>query len=85
VRAQPPSPLIFRNRAPRAFTPPDIDPPTCFNTGCCCFLYRDVTGLEIAGGKVTLLRCFNDEGGAAQELAPPIPLTELFARLRAAA
>ena len=43
-------------------------------------------GLEIADGKVTLVRWLDDEGEARpKELAPPIPFTELFARLRAAA
>ena len=70
----------------RPYTPPAIDPPTYFNTGCCCFPDRDVTGLEIADGKVTLVRWLDDAGEARpKQLAPPIPLTELFARLRAAA
>ena len=75
--------LALGRRAP--YTPPPIEPPTYFNTGCCCFPDRDVTGLEIADGKVTLVRWLDDEGEARpKELAPPIPLTELFARLRAA-
>jgi hypothetical protein len=75
--------LAIGRRAP--YTPPAIDPPTYFNTGCCCFPDRDVTGLEIADGKVTLVRWLNDEGEARpKELAPPIPLAELFARLAAA-
>ena len=71
-------------RAP--YTPPVIEPPTYFNTGCCCFPDRDVTGLEVADGHVRLVRWLNDEGEARpKELAPPIPLADLFARLRAAA
>ena len=66
------------------YTPPEIKPPTYFNTGCCCFPDRDVTGLEIADGKVTLVRWLDDDGEARpKELAPPIPLADLFARLAA--
>jgi hypothetical protein len=76
--------LAVGRRAP--YTPPPIEPPTYFNTGCCCFPDRDVTGLEIADGNVTLVRWLNDAGEARpKQLAPPIALTELFARLRAAA
>ena len=74
--------LAIGRRAP--YTPPAIDPPTYFNTGCCCFPDRDVTGLEIADGKVTLVRWLNDDGEARpKQLAPPIALADLFARLRA--
>jgi UDP-2,3-diacylglucosamine pyrophosphatase LpxH len=74
--------LAIGRRAP--YTPPPIDPPTYFNTGCCCFPDRDVTGLEIADGKVTLVRWLDDDGEARpKQLAPPIALADLFARLRA--
>jgi hypothetical protein len=70
-------------RAP--YTPPPVDPPTYFNTGCCCFPDRDVTGLEIADGNITLVRWLDDAGQARpKQLAPPIALTDLFARLAAA-
>jgi UDP-2,3-diacylglucosamine pyrophosphatase LpxH len=70
-------------RAP--YTPPPVDPPTYFNTGCCCFPDRDVTCLEIADGNITLVRWLDDEGKARpKQLAPPIALTDLFARLAAA-
>jgi hypothetical protein len=60
--------LAIGRRAPYAAAdrPADV-----LRTGCCCF-DRDVTGLEIADGKVTLVRWLNDDGGAAQGLAPPI-------------
>jgi UDP-2,3-diacylglucosamine pyrophosphatase LpxH len=75
--------LAIGRRAP--YTPPPIDPPSYFNTGCCCFPDRDVTGLEIADGNVTLVRWLNDAGEARpKQLTPPIALTDLFARLRAA-
>jgi hypothetical protein len=75
--------LALERREP--YTPPAIEPPTYFNTGCCCFPDRDVTGLEIADGQIRLVRWFNDAGEAPpKELAPPIALTDLFARLAAA-
>lgn len=44
---------------------PDIPPreahivmekPCYFNTGCCCYVDGDITGIEIAGGKIRLVR-----------------------------
>jgi UDP-2,3-diacylglucosamine pyrophosphatase LpxH len=70
-------------RAP--YTPPLIEPPSYFNTGCCCFPDRDVTCLEIADGNITLVRWLNDVGEPRpKQLAPPIALADLFARLAAA-
>ena len=30
--------------------------PSYFNTGCCCFSDGDITGIEIAGGNIRLVK-----------------------------
>jgi hypothetical protein len=42
-------------------TPEPLQPPCYFNTGCCSYGDGDVTGLEIANGKIRLVRWLNDE------------------------
>jgi hypothetical protein len=75
--------LALGRREP--YTPPAIEPPTYFNTGCCCFPDRDVTGLEIADGNITLVRWLDDGGEArAKKLAGPMALKDIFASLAAA-
>ena len=41
--------------------PLKLDPPCYFNTGCCCFGDGDVTGIEIIGGEIRLVRWPNDD------------------------
>ena len=41
--------------------PIPIEPPCYFNTGCCSFPDGDVTGLEIAEGKIRLVRWPDDD------------------------
>jgi UDP-2,3-diacylglucosamine pyrophosphatase LpxH len=36
--------------------------PCYFNTGCCCFLDGDITGLELAQGQIRLVRWPDDDG-----------------------
>jgi len=38
--------------------------PGYFNTGCCCYEDGDITGLEIAGGEIRLIRWPNEAGDA---------------------
>jgi hypothetical protein len=52
--------------------PIPVVPPCYFNTGCCSFGDGDVTGLEIAGGQIRLVRWPNDAG----EPAPKVLVTE---------
>jgi hypothetical protein len=40
--------------------PMTIDPPCYFNTGCCSFGDGDITAIEIAGGKIRLVRWPDD-------------------------
>lgn len=49
VRAQ-------QREVPRAAAPIAFDKPSYFNTGCCSFADGDITGLEIAAGRITLVR-----------------------------
>jgi UDP-2,3-diacylglucosamine pyrophosphatase LpxH len=66
--------LEFIEAAARRGGPPPlpIEPPCYFNTGCCSFGDGDVTGLEIAGGQIRLVRWPNDAG----EPAPKVLVTE---------
>ncbi|MCD6287056.1 MAG: hypothetical protein J7M39_14200 [Anaerolineae bacterium] len=38
--------------------------PCYFNTGCCCYEDGDITGLEVAGGEIRLIRWPNEAGDA---------------------
>lgn len=49
VRAQ-------QRQAPQAGEPVAFDKPSYFNTGCCCYIDGDITGLEIADGRIALIR-----------------------------
>jgi hypothetical protein len=47
--------------APFGDPPVEIWPPCYYNAGCCSFGDGDVTGLEIADGKIRLFRWLNDD------------------------
>jgi UDP-2,3-diacylglucosamine pyrophosphatase LpxH len=38
-----------------------LESPSYFNTGCCCFVDGDITGIEIADGEIRLIRWPDDE------------------------
>lgn len=40
--------------------------PSYFNTGCCCFDDGDITGIEISGGFIRLIKWQNDEDKATR-------------------
>lgn len=51
--------------------------PYYFNTGCCCFVDGDITGIEIADGKIRLIK-WNKEGNAHERiLLEEMPLSAL--------
>jgi len=54
VRAQ-------ERQPPEAGDAAAFDHPSYFNTGCCCFLDGDITGIEIANGRIALIRWPNDD------------------------
>jgi len=54
-----------------------------FNTGCCSFGDGDVTGLEIEGGKVRLVRWPNSAGAPLPEVLEEADLRKRFEEIRA--
>jgi hypothetical protein len=62
--------------------PQPIDPPCYFNTGCCSFADGDVTGIEIAGGRIRLVRWLDDDDEPKPKLLVEDDLREILARVR---
>jgi UDP-2,3-diacylglucosamine pyrophosphatase LpxH len=46
---------------PFGTTPVEMPIPCYFNAGCCCFFDGDITGIEIEGGQIRLVRWLDDE------------------------
>jgi predicted phosphodiesterase len=42
--------------------------PSYFNSGCCCFNDGDITGIEIADGKICLIKWDYDQDGSSQRI-----------------
>lgn len=57
--------------------------PAYFNTGCCKFIDGDITGMEIEGGMLRLIKWKRAGGGAVRHVLQEASLLELFAQLRA--
>ncbi len=68
----------------RDVRPPPIEmkPPCYFNTGCCCYPDGDVTGLEIADGKIRLVRWPTDDEQPAAKLLADADLRTILADVR---
>jgi hypothetical protein len=62
---------------------PPVDPPCYFNTGCCCFPDRMITGLEIADGELRLVRWRPAEGRILREVRRSAPLRDVLAQVAA--
>jgi hypothetical protein len=58
--------------------PKKIWPPCYYNTGCCSFGDGDVTGIEIASGKIRLIRWLNDDYKPLAKLLAEAQLTEVL-------
>ena len=56
--------------------------PSYFNTGCCCFIDGEITGLEIADGDIRLVRWSADESQPVLEVLDKTPLKDVFAELK---
>ncbi|WP_194976271.1 metallophosphoesterase [Aquiflexum lacus] len=52
--------------------------PTYFNAGCCCFSDDSISGIEIADGKVRLVKWAEIEGVSQREILEELPLKELY-------
>lgn len=52
--------------------------PCYFNTGCCAFKDGDITGIEIAGGTIRLVRWPDDDGSPRAKVLQEAGLQEVF-------
>jgi hypothetical protein len=52
--------------------------PCYFNTGCCAFKDGDITGIEIAGGMIRLVRWPEDDGSPRAKVLQEAGLQEVF-------
>jgi hypothetical protein len=55
--------------------------PTYFNSGCCCFIDGDISGIEIAGGSIRLIKWKNLEGISKRIILEERSLAELVNEL----
>lgn len=53
--------------------------PCYFNTGCCCFLDGDVTGIEIAEGEIRLVRWPDDQDRPRPQILERALVRDVFA------
>ena len=51
--------------------------PSYFNSGCCCFIDGDITGIEIENGKIRLIKWTSRDEIPQRQLLEEIPLEEL--------
>ncbi|RYF88755.1 MAG: metallophosphoesterase [Chitinophagaceae bacterium] len=56
--------------------------PVYFNTGCCCFDDGDVTGLEIEGGYIRLVKWYDEGENRKKKVLEEILFKELIADMR---
>jgi len=56
-----------------------LDKPSYFNTGCCCYEDGDITGLEITGDEVRLIRWPNEAGDAEPHVLARDSLRDVLA------
>lgn len=57
------------------------DKPCYFNAGCCSFSDGDVTGIEISGGMIRLIRWPDNSGSPRPQTLEEEPLDSIFAQL----
>ncbi|TXJ25906.1 MAG: metallophosphoesterase [Chitinophagaceae bacterium] len=55
--------------------------PSYFNSGCCCFIDGDITGIEISDASIRLIKWTKKDGTPKRELLEEISLEELAKRL----
>jgi predicted phosphodiesterase len=61
-----------------------LESPSYFNTGCCCFVDGDITGIEIADGEIRLIRWPDDDDRPRPQLlrGARLRISEVFSELR---
>ena len=52
--------------------------PSYFNSGCCCFSDGDITGIEIAGGYIRLIKWCDENNSSVRKILEEIKLTDLM-------
>ena len=57
--------------------------PTYFNTGCCCFSDGDITGIELEGDNIRLIKWQTTDGKQERVILEQCPLSYLFEEIRA--
>lgn len=69
----------------REFTAVAVDymamKPTYFNSGCCCFSDGDITGIEISGGSLSLVKWVWNGSFSEKQVLETISLRKLVAKL----
>ena len=55
--------------------------PSYFNSGCCCFVDGDITGIEIDGGQIALVKWTSKDQAPERQVLERIRLSELCAAL----
>lgn len=55
--------------------------PSYFNTGCCCFSDGDITGIELADGKIRLIKWTTDQSMSSRIILEEADLYELMQTL----
>jgi hypothetical protein len=68
-------------KGPEGLEPGKPPLPCYFNSGCCCYRDDDISGLEIAGGEIRLVRWPDDDGAARPKILDRRPLAEVFAAI----
>jgi UDP-2,3-diacylglucosamine pyrophosphatase LpxH len=76
--------LEFLHAEQRRVRPPTpVEPPCYFNTGCCSFGDGDITGLELAGGELRLVRWPDEAGRPDPVVLARAALRDVLARVAA--
>lgn len=70
--------LAQNQQSPTDTTAIQLEKPSYFNTGCCAFSDGDVTGLEISGGDIRLVRWPDDENSPKAKVLASAKLKDVF-------
>lgn len=70
--------IAFRKREYKAIGDDYLSlQPSYFNTGCCCFADGDITGIEISGGSLKLIKWTPKDGKPVRLILEETPLSDL--------